>query len=63
MYKTGFLKVKTQILETIFAELPQTAKKVKLTLKFDDEEKLAAFKRLEAERKEVEEDCASLDSG
>lgn len=63
MYKTGFLKVKTQILETIFAELPQTAKKVKLTLKFDDEEKLNAFKRLEAERKEVEEDCGSLDSG
>ena len=50
MYKTGFIKVKTQILETIFAELPQTAKKVRLTIKFDDEEKLNAFKRFEAER-------------
>lgn len=62
MYKTGFLKVKTQILETIFAELPQTAKKVRMTVKFDDEEKLNAFKRLEAERNEVEEDCGNLDS-
>lgn len=46
MYKTGLLKVKTQILETIFAELPQTAKKVKLSIKFDQEEKLNTFKRL-----------------
>lgn len=60
MYKTGFLKVKIQILETIFAELPQTAKKVKMTVKFDDEEKLNLFKRLEAERNEVEEDCGNL---
>ncbi len=60
MYKTGFLKVKIQILETIFAELPQTAKKVKMTVKFDDEEKLNVFKRLEAERNEVEEDCGNL---
>lgn len=62
MYKTGFLKVKTQILETIFAELPQTAKKVRLTIKFDDEEKLNTFRKLEAERKEIEEDVASLNS-
>jgi hypothetical protein len=54
MYKTGFLKVKTQILESIFAELPQTAKKVKLTIKFDDSDKLNTFKRLESERKQEE---------
>lgn len=52
--------MKIQILETIFAELPQTAKKVKMTVKFDDEEKLNVFKRLEAERNEVEEDCGNL---
>jgi hypothetical protein len=62
MYKTGFLKVKTQILESIFAELPQTAKKVKLTIKFDDSDKLNTFKRLESERKQ-EEECGSLNSG
>ncbi len=51
MFKTGYIKIKTQVLQTIFAELPQTAKKVKLTIKFDDEEKLNTFKRLEAKRK------------
>lgn len=47
MLKTGLLKTKIQVLETIFAELPPTAKKnLVLTVKFDDPEKLNTFKRL-----------------
>jgi hypothetical protein len=43
MYKTGQLKIKTQILETIFAELPNKSKKIILELEFDNEEKYNKF--------------------
>jgi hypothetical protein len=54
-FKTDFLKLKPEVLETIISNMPKPAEKFRLTIKFPSEEKYKEFLRLEALRREEED--------